>query len=565
MFKLSIEPTCGKSQIHDLELGTYTLGRGFSCDIRLSGKAIARRHALLTLGPDDISLSGLQNNKLQVNGEWIERLNGLVSGTEITIGDLRIVVLENRYEQRVIRPVDAATAVNYPYAQGVADLVQIESASSSHKSSAYLAEKRTLQMAIYQELDLYKRAVMNNLDAASLRAEAFSAAQKIVAVQGGFHLPEGITEQRFIKDVVAESIGLGPIEDLLADDTITEVMVNGPHAIYVERNGRIERSSACFNSDDSLRGVIERIVAPLGRRIDEGSPMVDARLADGSRVNAIIPPLSLSGPVLTIRKFSDHKYSLAGLVKVNSLSPRMADFLRLCVEHRKSMVISGGTGSGKTTFLNALSDYIPSDERIITIEDAAELRLTQDHVISLESRPANMEGRGEISIRDLVKNALRMRPDRIVVGECRGGEALDMLQAMNTGHEGSLTTAHANTPRELLSRLEVMVLMAGLDMPVRVIREQIAGSVDLIVQQARFRDGRRRVTSIVEVRGMERDVILLHKLFEFRQTGMGEDGMVQGYYTGLGTAPGFYDDLIHAGYELDHSLFALKEPQEATF
>ncbi|HEU4655768.1 MAG TPA: CpaF family protein, partial [Steroidobacteraceae bacterium] len=319
--------------------------------------------------------------------------------------------------------------------------------------------------------------------------------------------------------------------------------------------GRLASVPVRFINDDSLMRVIERIVSPLGRRIDEGVPMVDARLPDGSRVNAIIPPLSLVGPVLTIRKFAKQRFSMDRLVEIGALTSGMAEFLRICVHYRKNIIVSGGTGSGKTTFLNALSEAIPAEERIVTIEDAAELKLVQPHVISLEARPANVEGRGEITIRELVRNSLRMRPDRIIVGECRGGEALDMLQAMNTGHDGSLTTGHANSPRDLLSRLEVMVLMAGMDLPVRAIREQISSAVDIVVQQTRFSDGRRRVTSIVEVDGMEGDVILTQQLFAFKQRGVGVNGEILGDHVGFGQAPRFYEALEESGIHLDRSIF----------
>jgi pilus assembly protein CpaF len=356
--------------------------------------------------------------------------------------------------------------------------------------------------------------------------------------------------------MTAEIMGYGPIEPFLADESVSEVMVNGPGQVYVERGGRVVETRARFTNEESLMRVIERIVTPLGRRIDEGVPMVDARLPDGSRVNAIIPPLSLIGPILTIRKFSRQRLSMDRLVELGSLTPPMCEFLRICVRYRKNILIGGGTGCGKTTFLNALSESICASERIVTIEDAAELRLAQPHVLSLEARPPNVEGRGEITIRDLVRNALRMRPDRIIVGECRGGEALDMLQAMNTGHDGSMTTGHANSPRDLLSRLEVMVLMAGMELPVRAIREQIASAVDIIVQQTRFSDGRRRVTSIVEVDGMEGEVILTQPLFVFRQQGVGPDGEVVGAFRGGGQAPRFYEALAEAGVELDRSIFA---------
>jgi pilus assembly protein CpaF len=358
-------------------------------------------------------------------------------------------------------------------------------------------------------------------------------------------------------------MGYGPIEPYLADDSVSEVMVNGPQHVYVERAGRLSAVPARFTNQDSLMRVIERIVAPLGRRIDEGMPMVDARLPDGSRVNAIIPPLSLIGPVLTIRKFSKQRFSMERLVEIGALSAAMAEFLRICVRYRKNILVSGGTGTGKTTFLNALSESIASDERIVTIEDAAELQLVQPHVLSLEARPANVEGRGEITIRELVRNALRMRPDRIIVGECRGGEALDMLQAMNTGHDGSLTTGHANSPRDLLSRLEVMVLMAGMELPVRAIREQIASAVDIIVQLTRFSDGRRRVTSIVEVDGMEGEVILTQSLFSFKQRGIGDSGQVLGVHSGIGHAPRFYESLEDCGVELNRTVFARTETAAA--
>jgi len=412
-----------------------------------------------------------------------------------------------------------------------------------------------LQSLVLRELDLFRRTALNNLAGADLREEARQAIESIIA-SGAIELPSQVDRMRFVREMTAEIMGYGPIEPFLADESISEVMVNGPNQIYVERHGRLAAVAARFINEQTLMRVIERIVNPLGRRIDEGSPMVDARLPDGSRVNAIIPPLSLVGPVLTIRKFSTQRFTMQRLVEAGSLTASMAQLLHLCVRHRRNIIVSGGTGSGKTTFLNALSASIPASERIVTIEDAAELRLAQPHVLALEARPPNVEDRGEVTIRDLVRNALRMRPDRIVVGECRGGEALDMLQAMNTGHDGSMTTGHANSPRDLLSRLEVMVLMAGMDLPVRAIREQIASSIDIIVQLARFSDGRRRVTAIVEVDGMEGDVILTQPLFSFRQRGCSPDGQVLGEHISLGHAPQFYEELEEAGVALDRSLFA---------
>jgi pilus assembly protein CpaF len=416
------------------------------------------------------------------------------------------------------------------------------------------ALKERLQPLVLRELDLFRRTALNDLAAADLRAEAKQAIENILA-SGAVRLPESIDRARFVQEMTAEIMGYGPIEPYLNDDSVTEVMVNGPNQIYIERNGRLIAVPARFISADSLMRVIERIVAPIGRRIDEGVPMVDGRLPDGSRVNAIIPPLSLIGPILTIRRFGGQRYSMARLVDIGALTRSMADFLAICVRHRKNIVISGGTGTGKTTFLNALSEYISSSERIVTIEDAAELRLAQPHVLSLEARPPNVEGRGEVTIRDLVRNALRMRPDRIIVGECRGGEALDMLQAMNTGHDGSLTTGHANSPRDLLSRLEVMVLMAGMDLPVRAIREQIAAALDIIVQLTRFSDGCRRVTAIVAVEGLEGDVILTQPLFSFRQKGLGARGAVLGSHHACGQPPAFYEALEEAGVHLDRTIF----------
>ncbi|BDG60246.1 CpaF family protein [Caldinitratiruptor microaerophilus] len=349
-------------------------------------------------------------------------------------------------------------------------------------------------------------------------------------------------------------MGYGPLQPLLDDPEVSEIMVNGPDTVYVERHGRIERTDVRFDDDAHVLLIVERIVAPLGRRIDEASPMVDARLPDGSRVNAIIPPLALNGPTVTIRKFARTPITIEKMVEWGTLTPAMAKFLEACVAARLNIVVSGGTGAGKTTVLNALSSFIPPDERIITIEDAAELQLRQEHVVSLEARPANIEGQGEVSIRALVRNALRMRPDRIVVGECRGGEALDMLQAMNTGHDGSLTTGHANSPRDMLSRLETMVLMAGVDLPVRAIREQIASAVDLIVHCARLRDGTRRITHITEVQGMEGDVIVLQDLFVYRQEGMDGERVV-GRHVATGIRPRCYERLVAAGRELPPEIF----------
>jgi pilus assembly protein CpaF len=370
-----------------------------------------------------------------------------------------------------------------------------------------------------------------------LRSEVDATVTEIIARRPGAGSAEDVARLR--QEIIHECLGLGPLEDLMADPEVSEIMVNGPERIYIERRGRIELSDMKFNDTHQLRLVIERIISPIGRHIDEAVPMVDARLPDGSRVNATIEPLSVDYPTITIRRFSKDRLTAEDLIGKGSLTVEMGDLLRAAVESRLNIVISGGTGSGKTTLLNVLSGFIPTNERILTIEDAAELQLHQDHVVRMEARPANVEGRGAIPIRELVRNSLRMRPDRIVVGECRGGEALDMLQAMNTGHDGSLTTVHANTPRDCLSRIETMVLMAGFEIPVRAIREQVAGAVDVIVQTSRLRDGSRKITSITEVVGMEGDIISTQEILRFDQHGMDKEGKLAGNFVYTGVQPNF--------------------------
>lgn len=365
-----------------------------------------------------------------------------------------------------------------------------------------------------------------------------------------------VERTRLFEQIVAEILGFGPLEPFLADETISEIMVNGPKNIYIERHGRLEHTNAQFESNDHVMRIIDRIVAPLGRRIDEASPYVDARLPDGSRVNAVIPPISLIGPTITIRKFFKIPLTIENIIANGTVTAESVEFIKACVHARLNILVSGGTGSGKTTLLNILSSFIPDDERIVTIENAAELQLRQEHVITLESRPANIEGRGEITIRDLVINALRMRPDRIIVGECRGAEALDMLQAMNTGHEGSMTTLHANTTRDALSRMETMVLMAGMDLPHRAIREQISAAIDLIIQQERLRDGSRRIISIAEVQGMEGDVITMSDIFNFERTGI-ENGKVIGRLMPTGLRPRFMEKIEISGIRLPPNIFGV--------
>ncbi|OGV47934.1 MAG: hypothetical protein A2017_10970 [Lentisphaerae bacterium GWF2_44_16] len=414
--------------------------------------------------------------------------------------------------------------------------------------------KKRAHIELLKRLNL-KRMAMAGTSEAELSEKAKNTIHEILA-ELSIPLPQGVSTEKIEKELVHEAIGLGPLEDLIGMDDISEVMVNGPDNVYVEHKGIIFKTDTAFADNHQVLAAIERIVSPLGRRIDESSPMVDARLKDGSRVNAIIPPLSLIGPTITIRKFSKTPLQVADLARFGSISLDMAKFLDVCVKIRKNIIISGGTGSGKTTLLNILSSFLPNRERIVTIEDAAELQLRQDHVVRLESRPPNIEGKGEIAIRDLVRNSLRMRPDRIVVGECRGGEALDMLQAMNTGHDGSLTTIHANTPRDALSRLETLVLMAGFDLPLRAIREQIASAITIIVQINRERDGTRKVTNISEITKMEGEIITMQDIFVFKQEGWTADDKIKGSHIPTGNIPTFMEDIKRAKLDLDISIFS---------
>lgn len=414
------------------------------------------------------------------------------------------------------------------------------------------AALRKIQEGIITQMD-FRRIDTTKMSEVELREKTKEVIEYILDNDSELHA--GIDRSLIARMALHEAVGLGPLETLLADDSVSEIMVNRYDEIFVERSGKLQRSDIVFSSDRNVLSAIERIIAPLGRRIDESSPMVDGRLKDGSRVNAIIPPLALKGPCITIRKFSKNRMSGDDLIRFNSANENMIKFLRLAVEQRRNIVISGGTGSGKTTLLNIMSNFIPNHERLVTIEDAAELRLIQPNLVSMEARPANVEGKGAVTIRDLVRNSLRMRPDRIVVGECRGGEALDMLQAMNTGHDGSLTTAHANTPRDALSRLEVMVLMAGMELPLQAVRQQISSAVQLIVQQTRFSCGSRKITNITEVTGMENGIIQLQDIFYFKQKGFSREGKIQGEFVASGAIPDFYEDLSKRGIDIDRTIF----------
>ena len=413
-----------------------------------------------------------------------------------------------------------------------------------------------------QDLIRLKRFLIDNVSRA-IEAEGITAEhrnefikQSIQGIydQANIKLPQDVQKTIF-KDILNELLGYGPLQPLLSDPEITEVMGNGPKNVYIEKKGQLIKSNVAFDDDNHVLNIIDRIILPLGRRIDPDSPTVDARLPDGSRVNAVIPPVAIDGPSITIRKFSNEKLGIGALIDLGSITKKMAEFLSACVLSHLSIMISGGTGSGKTTLLNVLSGFIQEEERIVTIEDAAELQLQQSHVLRMESKPANVDGVGAVTIRDLVRNSLRMRPDRIVVGEVRGGEALDMLQAMNTGHDGSLTTVHANSPRDALARLETLVLMAGLDLPLKVVRQQIASAVDLIVQQGRLSDGSRKVTSITEVAGMEGDTVVLTDIFKFEQTGVTTEGKVMGDLKPTGIRPLFSPRLLAAGFNLSGEVF----------
>jgi pilus assembly protein CpaF len=420
---------------------------------------------------------------------------------------------------------------------------------------AYATLQKDIHDRLIEYLDL-RRLDMDRLGDEELWRRTEKAIRDIIDhMEADQEIPEDIDREMLLTDVLNEALGLGPLEAFLADDEISEIMVNHANQLYIEKKGKLILSDKIFSSNQAVLGVIERIVAPIGRRIDESSPMVDARLKDGSRVNAIIPPLALKGPCITIRKFKRDALRIEDLIKFRTITPQMAEFIEMCVKAKRNIVISGGTGSGKTTTLNVVSSFIPEDERIITVEDAAELQLHQDHWVQLESRPPNLEGKGAITIRDLVKNCLRMRPERIVVGECRSGEALDMLQAMNTGHDGSLTTLHANTPRDALARMETLVLMAGMDLPVKAIREQIASAVHMIIQQTRFNDGTRKIAFITEISGMEVDIITLQDIFYFKQEGFTEEGKVRGRYVATGFVPKFYDELQRRGVPVNMGIF----------
>lgn len=581
--------------------GPISIGRQAGCVLRLESDLVSRRHAVVTVSPrgvvvEDISMNGTLAGNALLRKEAME----VPFGTPIVMGDCQVTLFLEGVPDVGSAPqlqglahtpqggaffggadapghtMAAAGSLQMPRTMPPAvpmggnslgrttagPVVRIEAdippLTGDNKLPKFglTAElalggdldvklRKDIHRQLLQQLDLSTMDT-SKLDDPSMRPKVLVALRRIVSSMES-KLPAGTDKDALIGELVDEALGLGPLERLLADPAVSEIMVVDPHTIYIERAGKLTLSGYRFTDDERVRAIIERIVTPLGRRIDESSPLVDARLKDGSRVNAVIKPLALRGSCITIRKFARTPLTLEKLIGFGALNERMGRFLVRCVLAKRNIVISGGTGSGKTTLLNCLSAAIPQDERIVTIEDAAELQLKQPHVVSLETRPPNLEGKGEYSIRDLVKNALRMRPDRIVVGECRGGEALDMLQAMNTGHDGSLTTTHANSPPEAISRLETLVLMGGMDLPVRAIREQIAGSVHMIVQQSRLTDGSRRVTAISEVIGIEDGEIQLRPIFEYVKVGTGADGKVIGDFRATGYLPSFLNTFIVMG------------------
>jgi pilus assembly protein CpaF len=522
-----------------------SIGRDASCHIQLDDSSVSRQHLWLHVESGGLRLQDVSSNGTLVRGQPVKgQSTSLADGDPILIG--RHSVFVQRLERSAV-----ATATAAPTAAPAADKPSSGEApvalpAAAGPPAADAALRREIHRRVLEHLDL---AAMDSkrLDDPSFRPRVLTALRRTIKALED-QLPAGIDRDRLVGEMADEALGLGPLEQLLADDEVREIMVIDASTIYVERNGRIVRSPQRFTDDDRVRAVIERIVTPLGRRIDESSPLVDARLPDGSRVNAIIRPLALRGSCITIRKFARTPLMMSDLLRLGTLSEAMSRFLFRSVAAKKNIVISGGTGSGKTTLLNVLSSAISDAERIVTIEDSAELQLKQPHVVSLETRPPNMEGKGEYSIRDLVKNALRMRPDRIVVGECRGGEALDMLQAMNTGHDGSLTTTHANSPLEALGRLETLCLMSGLELPARAIREQIAKSIQLVVQQSRLSDGSRRIVAISELGPLKRDGnFALRDIYRFVSTGVAADGRVEGQFEATGHLPSYLDELLVRG------------------
>ena len=598
MFDFHYQCANTRRKLFEVKGSHCTIGSARGNDLVVDTRRISKRHAELREEPDGIHLRDLgSHGGCRVNGERIVDCGPLSSLDQIEVGDVLVAIRTSAKAGRELEHADIihsgahsdrrmntdVIASNNPLVQDGPNIVSTADAALSpppppppHKQSdsqyreptdAQSQQNETLSYwcgVIHEQLivqmDLRRKDV-NRMSDDKLRDESALIIHEVInSLQD--QLPADLSKDTLHRNVLNEAVGLGPLELFLADESVSEVMVNNHREIFIEKQGQLIRSPLHFSSDAAVYAVIDRIITPLGRRIDESSPIVDARLKDGSRVNAVIPPLALKGPSLTIRKFPRHRMHFSDLVESGTLSEAMVSFLNVCVEKRCNIIVSGGTGSGKTTLLNVLSGFIPDTDRIVTIEDAAELSLSQPNLVSLESRPPNLDKKGEIPIRDLVKNALRMRPDRIVVGECRGGEALDMLQAMNTGHDGSLTTIHANTPRDVLSRLEVLVLMAGMDLPVTAIREQVSSAVDIIIQQQRFTCGSRKITRITEVVGMESGIVQLQDIFKYDQHGVDADHRVTGDFVATGAVPQFYEQLRDFGVKLDLGIFSLNEAKE---
>ncbi len=537
--------------------GQYQVGSSEAVPIQLPFVGVSKLHCVLQAQESSLRIADLgSSNGTYLNGQRIGRdFVDVPADSDIEIGSVHIIVGAGRSEAHPVHVASAPSPVAEPVDPEQMYKRRILAVSGIPMSARPLVQeiKKQAHSELLVRLNM-KRLALNSVSESDLEEKARVTIHEILN-ELSIPLPEGVTQEKIENELRHEAIGLGPLEDLIARDDITEIMVNGPDNVYVEHKGVLYKTDTAFADDHQVLAAIERIVSPLGRRIDESSPMVDARLKDGSRVNAIIPPLSLVGPSITIRKFAKTPLTVENLISYGSITAEIAHFLDVCVKIRKNILISGGTGSGKTTLLNILSGFLPAQERIITIEDAAELQLRQEHLVRLESRPANIEGKGEVTIRDLVRNSLRMRPDRIVIGECRGGEALDMLQAMNTGHDGSLTTIHANSPRDALARLETLVLMAGFDLPLRAIREQIASAISIVVQINRQKDGSRKVVSVSEITKMEGEIITMQELFTFHQDGWSEDGRMLGHFEPTGAIPTFIEDIRRANLDLDISMF----------
>lgn len=561
---MMLKITTGKEKGRTLELTAdtpLTIGRSESSGFCIPDKKVSRRHAEIVSDGENVFITDLSSRTgTRVNGRAIAQRTPLCIGDTIQIGETDLVL--EKTEDAKAAPLSRTTAP-----AKTEPPVRTEKTQTQRNLPLYSAQESLAELYSSSMLTLAKRVQTRvlellNIDAAAkeisnseMRPKVADAVDQILR-EIRHEIPSSVKLDQFRQILLDDLIGLGPLSPLLRDGSISEIMINGPDNLFIESKGLLYRSAAKFNSESHLQAIIQRIVEPLGRHIDAASPMVDARLEDGSRVNAVIPPLALDGSLVTIRKFASKKLTDDDLIKFGSLTKPMALFLREAVRARRNILVSGGTGSGKTTLLNILSQFIPEKERIITVEDSAELRLSHENLCRLEARPANVEGQGRITIRDLVVNTLRMRPDRIIVGECRGAEALDMLQAMNTGHDGSMTTCHANNPRDALSRLENMVMMAGFELPSAAIREQIASAIHLIVQQTRLPDGSRKIVKISEVTGREGNTILLQDIFTFEQEGFDENFHVIGRHTATGNIPTFVDELRQAGdLELDMSVF----------